>query len=224
MEFPFARDRDYPFAELRAFRSDLLKFRQINHQFSDDLRCNKLHWAKTYNEEIAPTAILADEKGFGERETFRLMPEGYPADIVLGLDTGNIPCQITVADPVWPSMNDRSGGGYVRSLQMELLRTDELTFGGKNTYKKDGVIISEPHARDVQEDYLACRLGLGQALARKQMHDGSGFALLIYARGHRFQLIDFDFSTFVAATVREIDPVSFKPLWVVDDGFLWELP
>ena len=223
IEFPFERDRDYSFAELRTFLSELRVNRQNDPAFSAEVRCNRVPWAKVYNEEIVPIALLADQKGLRETDTFRLTAEGDPADIVLGLATGKVLCQITVADPTWPEKNPKSGSGYVRSLRMELLREGEPAFGGRYTYKKNGTIVSEPHARDVREDYDACRRGLFQAFKRKQGHDGSGYALLIYARGYRFQLIDFDLSALVSAAVREFGEINFRPVWVVDDKFFWEL-
>jgi len=226
IEYPFVRGREYPFSKLTEFRSDLLAHRQNDQNFSGDIRLNKLPWAKVYNEEIVPIALLADVKRFEESETFKLMPEGDPADIELGLVTGKLRCQVTLADPVWSDRKSGRGSGYLSSLRMRLLSEGFPAFGGRKIHQeKNGEIVSVPDALSQQKRNSACRLGLRQAMVRKQKHDGTGFALLIYARELCFQLIDcdrFELSDFVSDAMRDICTFKFRPLWVVDDGFLWE--
>ncbi len=123
-------------------------------------------WAKEYNEELAPVALLADHKGFDDREKFTRMPEGNPVDVVLRLHDKTIRCQVTVAFPVWPGMSITGGGGYEYSLGMERLGMGAPYFGGGVTRKEHGVIISEPHARHPSVDYAACKDGLVAAIKR----------------------------------------------------------
>jgi hypothetical protein len=228
IDFPFERNREYLFGDLRECQSKLSRIRQ--KRFSDDLRRNKLPWAKHYNEELAPIALLADHKGFDDREKFTLTPEGHPVDVVLRLHDKMIPCQVTVAFPAWPEMSIKGGGGHEYSLRMELLGKGKPYFGGGKTRrggktrKDHGVIISEPHARHPLVDYAACKAGLVAAIKRKQSYDGAGRALLIYAREYHIHLIDLDAHVLIEDAVREAGGITFHPLWVVDQGLFWEAP
>lgn len=105
---------------------------------------------------------------------------------------------------------------------MEVLRKGDPAFGGAKIRRENGSILCEPHARDALVDYEACKQGLVSAIKRKQPHDGSGCALLIYARGYRFQLIDFDISALIKDGLNLAGDTKFAPLWVVDANFFWE--
>jgi hypothetical protein len=222
IHFPFSRGRKYTFGELRAFEAALLKTRQQDAVFSGNLRSNRGPWAKTRNEELLPIGLLADHKGLADSDKFELMPEGHFTDVQVYTGGHTHRYQVTVADPAWDDSGPGSSGGYLHHLRMELLRCGEPAFGGANTSKENGIIVSKPHARDVRDDIDACRLRLIDAIKRKQLHDGTGCTLLIYARGHRFSLIDVNLAELVANIVRQAGATNFERVCVVDDHFFWE--
>jgi hypothetical protein len=222
IHFPFLRGEKHTFSELRAFEAALLKIRQEDPVFSGDLRSNKLPWAKARNEELLPIVLLADHKGFADSEEFELMPEGHPTDVTVYAARNTRAYQITVADPAWDVSGPGSSGGYLHHLRMEQLRLGEPAFGGANTRKEYGVIVSEPHARNVQDDIDACRRRLVEAIKRKRTHDGTGCTLLIFARGYRFLLIDVDVAELVADVVYQAAASKFERFCVLDEKFLWE--
>ncbi len=216
------RGQKYAFGELRAFEAALLKTRQQDAVFSGDLRSNRVSWAKTRNEELLPIGLLADHKRFADSDKFELMPDGHFTDVQVYTKRRTIRYQITVADPAWDDSGPGSSGGYLFSLRMERLRLGEPAFGGANTRKENGIIVSEPHARDVQDDINGCRHRLVDAIKRKQAHDGTGCTLLIYARGYRFLLIGVNVVELVANAVRQGGATSFERVCVVDEHFFWE--
>jgi hypothetical protein len=222
LHFPFLRGHKYAFAELRAFEAALRETRQHDAVFSGDLRSNRFPWAKTRNEELLPIGLLADQKGFADEDKFALMPEGHSTDVQVYTGRQTARYQITVADPSWDDSGPGRRGGYLHHLRMERLRLGEPAFGGANTRKENGIIVSEPHARDVCDDINACRCRLIDAIKRKQVHDGTGCTLLIYARGYRFLLIDVDVSELVANAVRQAGTMTFERVCVVDERFFWE--
>jgi hypothetical protein len=95
-------------------------------------------------------------------------------------------------------------------------------FGGANTKKENGIIVSEPYARSVQDDIDACRRRLIEAIKRKQAHDGSGCTLLIFAREYRFLLTDVNVAELVTDAVCQAGANSFERVCVVDEKFFWE--
>ncbi|HJW42626.1 MAG TPA: hypothetical protein VJ476_15530 [Rhizomicrobium sp.] len=224
LEFPFVRDQYYSIGALRAFELELATYRQRDQEFSGELRSNRLPWAKAWNEELVPIALMANQKCYADRDAFRLMPEGHSTDVEILAENRRVACQVTVADPAWSETGPGSSGSYLHHLRMEQLRQGGPAFGGGNTCKIDGTIISEPHARDALDDLTACRRRLVEAIERKRSHEGKGTTLVIYARGHRFLLIDFDMTELVAGAVRDADAQSFERVCVVDDKFIWETP
>lgn len=220
--FPFLRGQKYAFGELRAFEAALLKARQQDAAFSGDLRSNRISWAKTRNEELLPIGLLADHKGFADSDKFELMPAGHSTDVQVYTGGHTTRYQITVADPAWDDSSPGSSGGYLHHLRMELLRLGGPAFGGVNTRKENGIIVSKPHARDVQDDIDGCRRRLIEAIKRKQVHDGTGCTLLIYARGYRFLLIDVNVAELIANAVCQAGATRFERVCVVDEHFFWE--
>jgi hypothetical protein len=187
------------------------------------LSCAAIHsWAKAWNEELLPVSLYAEGKALPDEARFQLMPDGHATDVELILPRGKLACQVTVADPSWAEEGPGSSGGYLHHLQMECLREGRPAFGGANTAKTEGKIVSTPHARHVTEDLVACRRSLANAIRRKAVHDGTGCTLLIYARGQRFLLIDFDMATLVADAVRNAAASRFAGIAIVDNRFFWE--
>jgi hypothetical protein len=221
VSLPFARGETYPIRDLRAFAAELAAQRQAEPAFSGELRSNRLGWAKAWNEELLPVLLFVDQEGISDDGTFRLMPEGHATDVELVVQGQQIACQVTIADPSWADAGPAKSGGYLHHLQMECLREGRPAFGGGNTAKVDRKIVSSPHARDVAEDLAACRRSLAAAIRRKADHDGSRSMLLIYARGQRFLLVDFDMAALVGKAVRDVGATSFARIAVVDDKFLW---
>lgn len=150
------------------------------------------------------------------------MPDGHATDVELVLPGGNLAYQVTVADPSWADEGPGSSGGYLHYLQMECLREGRPAFGGANVSKTKGKVVSAPHARDVAQDFAACRRSLTNAIRRKAAHDGTGCTLLIYARGQRFLLVDFDMAALVADAVRDSPATNFASIVVVDNHLFWE--
>lgn len=222
IHYPFLRGHKYSFGELRTFEATLLQARQLDAAFSGDVRSNRVIWAKTRNEELLPIALLADSKGFPDSDKFELMPEGHSTDVQVYRGEQTIRYQITVADPSWADTSPRGRGGHLRHLRMERLRLGKPAFGGANMRKEKGVIVSEPHARDVRDDVDACRRALVEAIKRKQVHDGAHCTLLIYAREYRFLLIDLNVAELVTDAVLQAGATSFERVCVVDERFFWE--
>jgi hypothetical protein len=222
IQFPFLRGQKYTFGELRAFEAALLTARQQEGVFSGDLRSNRVSWAKTRNEELLPIGLLADQQGLADSDRFELMPEGHSTDVQVYRGEHTTRYQVTVADPTWENSGPSSSGGYLHHLRMELLRCGKPAFGGANTRKKNGIIVSTPHARDVQDDIDACRRRLIDAIKRKKAHDGTGCTLLIYARGHRFLLIDVNVAELVTDSVLQAGATSFERVCVVGERFFWQ--
>jgi len=221
IQLPFLRGQRYGFAALRAFETALLNTRQRDSEFSDQLRSNRLSWGKVRNEELLPILLLGNSAEFADGDEFELMPEGHAVDIQLHTRQDITAYQITVADPSWGERS-AANGSYLYHLRTERLRAGDPAFGGAHTWREGGIIHSTPHARDAMEDMKACQQSLTEAVKRKQAHDGSECVLLIYARGHRFLLIDFDIKEVVAQAVRAAGATTFKNIIVVDDGLLWE--
>lgn len=160
----------------------MLNTRQRDSEFRDQLKSNRISWGKVRNEELLPIFLLGNMAEFTDDDEFELMPEGHAFDIQLHTRQGTIAYQITVADPCWGERST-ANGSYLYHLRAERLRAGDPAFGG--------IIRSTPHARDAMEDMKAGQQSLTEAVKRKQAHDGSECVLLIYARGHRFLLIDF---------------------------------
>ncbi len=221
IQLPFLRGQRYRFAALRAFETTLLNTRQRDPEFSDQLRSNRLSWGKVRNEELLPILLLGNSAEFADDDEFELMPKGHAVDIQVHTRQGNTAYQITVADPSWGKLST-ANGSYLYHLRAERLRAGDPAFGGAHTWREGGIIHSTPHARDAMEDMKACQQSLTEAVTRKKTHDGSECVLLIFARGHRFLLIDFDIKEVVAQSVRAAGATTFKNIIVVDDGLLWE--
>jgi len=222
LRFPFVRGEAYTLRDLRTFAAELLARRQVDPAFSAELRSNRHSWAKAWNEELLPVSLYAEGKALPDEAKFRLMPDGHATDVELILPGGNLACQVTVADPSWADEGPGSSGGYLHHLRMECLREGRPAFGGANVSKTKGRIVSSPHARDVAGDLVACRRSLTKAIRRKAVHDGTGCTLLIYARGQRFLLIDFDMAALVAEAVRDSAATNFASIVVFDNRFFWE--
>ena len=220
--FPFLRAQRYSFGELRAFEARLLNVRGQDQILSANLRSNRIPWAKIRNEELVPTRLLADHKRFADNDQFELMPEGNPTDIQVYTGQHKARYQITLAYQEWDSSPQGSSGGYRDHLRRERLRCGQAAFGGKNTRKENGAIVSEPHARDVRDDIEACQCGLIKAIKRKQAHDGTGCTLLIYAREYRFLLIDVDLTELIPHAVCQAGLNRFERVCVADEKFFWE--
>src|SRR5882724_857520 len=99
--FPFERGKEFALGELRAFESSLSDRRQLNPALSGELRCNKVAWAKTRNEELVPLKLFVDHHALPDDDRFILMPPGDAVDVQLTTRAGQIPFQVTVVDPAW---------------------------------------------------------------------------------------------------------------------------
>ena len=202
IEFPFQRDTHYSLGELRKFRTELVRTRKTNQDFSSDLRSNdsEISWAKLWNEELAPLAILADVLNCNDEDEFKISVRAMSGpDAYLVFDNLELPVQITVSDPEWESGGN---GGYTNYLENEVLRGGGVAWGGGGTKKDSGKIVSCPRTLNSHESIAACRRGIWNSLERKVGKSKGANLLLVYARGYQIQTID-DGLEFVVEVVIE---------------------
>ena len=148
------------------------------------------------------------------------MPEGDSLDAELVHDGQRRGVQITIADPAWS--NVRFTPGHLHALKTEhLARRDSCSGAGADSPREGGRVVSEPHARDLEDDIEACKSGLIAAIARKSPHDGRGITLLILAREFTHLLLDVDSEALVAEAAAAAPATSFDQLYVVDSGLFW---
>lgn len=218
LRFPFTRGVEADLGQLREFFRELSSFRQADQSFSQKVRENRLPW-KAWNEELVPLMYVADGLGLPDSERFRLMPEGDPVDLELTSDRERRLFQVTVAELAWPG--GKLPPGHVRALKTERLAQGHV-WGGARVRRENGTVISEPHARGVDDDVQACKAGLIAALERKSKFDGRGQSLLVLARDFTPLLYDVDVRSMIEDAVAAAPSTSFGQLFVVDSGVFWQ--
>lgn len=83
MEFPFNRDVFYSVGQLRDFEVELASRRAADKHFSDNLRSNKLPWAKLRNEELMPFALVLTGVKFLVQRSLKLRGKVRAAPIYI---------------------------------------------------------------------------------------------------------------------------------------------
>jgi hypothetical protein len=126
---------------------------------------------------------------------------------------------VTVADLVWPEASFRPG--HLHALKTEQL-AEGFVWGGARLGREGGKTVSAPHARGLEEDVEACKVGLITALERKRTHDGRGKTLLVLARDFTRHLYDVDTAAMIAAAVAAAPATTFDRLCIVDSGVFWQ--
>ena len=111
MRFPFERDRIYTIGELRAFEREFPAARQKDDALSKAWRAPNTPEMKRLvkiREETYPIKLLAHHKRYPDNATFHLTPFAFPGvDAEINSVGEHFNLQITIADPIWPSNNDR---------------------------------------------------------------------------------------------------------------------
>lgn len=200
--FPFLRGQQYSIGELRAFEKELLSKRQIDQDFSSELRISAQSWAKLRNEELVPFEHLVNWLNIPNEFSFEISPEGHLGpDITLVLLAGSISFQITTADPDW-----NGNGGRTQALENLALKRDGVAWGAGGTYKdgSKGQLISQPRAIDSLESQKACRDGIIKALKNKLSKPKTADCLIVYARQFSRELVDEGFVEFLQPIVSEV--------------------
>jgi hypothetical protein len=203
----------YTIGHLREVASGIIGDRQKDPALSAKLRTqlrSEVPWAKSWNEELFPLKLLADHKKFLDADMFRWTPEGV-ADFEIRAAGAVIKIQSTMAYPEW-SVTVSQRGGHVHHREMKNVNAVGHSFGGG--------LVSVPRARGYEEDLRAWRSGIRTALAGKLKPKYAGCGLLIFARGCRFNTIDFSFEEVVTPALTEVGTATwgqvFETLYVLD--------
>lgn len=200
--FPFLRGMQYSIGELRAFEKELLFKRQIDQDFSSELRINTQTWAKLRNEELVPFEHMVNWLNIPDEFEFRISLECHSGpDITLFLPNVSIGIQVTVADPEW-----NGNGGRTQALENQALRLNGIAWGAGGTFKRGskGPLVSQPRAHDSLESQRACRDGIIKAVRNKLSRPKTADCLIVYARQFSKELIDEGFIDFLQPIVSEV--------------------
>ena len=200
IDFPFYRSVPHTIGQLRQFAFHLAQTRKANQPFSSNLRSNKkLPWAKLWNEELAPLAILANILKCNDEDKFIISEQAAPGpDAYLTFNNVELRIQITVSDPEWGGGGE---GGYIDFLQNEVLREGGVAWGGGGTRKDNGTILSSPKVLNSHERITACRRGIWSALERKAGKSNGANLLHVYARDYLIQTMDEGFQFVVEMVI-----------------------
>jgi len=152
-----------------------------------------------------------------DADSFMWTPDG-PADFTIGLSSGPLNIQCTMAYPEWPAAAGKPPG-QIHYLEMKQYNETGRSYGGG--------LISEPHAREAEEDVRAWQAGINSAVLNKLRPKYAGTHLLVYVPRCQFDTIDFSFSDIVGAAVREVPDWKdvFKGLYILDapEGAFFEI-
>ena len=196
-------DVDLPFRDgqwcsvglLRAVRKNILDRADSDKEFRHAMRVNdqgRYPWAKTWLEEICPSALLANRLGLADDATFRWTPKAA-ADVEFRSNGRAIKIQCTTAHPHWPNSLGEQGG-HLHHLEMQELNVRGHVFPGGG--------VSRAIARDLETDLETWRVAIAHAQANKISADYGGCWPLIYACGATSAILDFFREVAVAATDR----------------------
>lgn len=175
-KFPFARDRDYPIADLYNFE---IEVRQSSGRVPD--------WWKLWEEEVAPVASFVRHKILAEYSHFRILPSGHQIDVMLTNSVRPLNIQVTVADPVSSEENP----GQEHALRMKHLGQQGFVSAlGPVTNNRIRGESGPDRIEDTSSFYsreksdLAVVRGIVRALDGKSNVDGGGNVLIVWVRGH----------------------------------------
>jgi hypothetical protein len=176
------------------------------------MRVQSEKWAKDWNEEIYPLKVFADHKALSDDAEFYWTPEGA-ADFTIRAGDGEIiKIQSTMAYTELPDSIAKQGG-HLNKLEMIQFNKEGHSFPGG--------LVSQPNALDANTDVEAWQRGIAKALSNKLRLEYTGFHLLIFARGCRFNTIDFPFEQVVTPAIEQVGTAVcervFDALYVFDD-------
>jgi hypothetical protein len=204
----------YMIGRLREVAAGIIDDRHKDPVLSAKLRTqlrSEVPWAKSWNEELFPLKLLADHKKLADDDTFRWTPADVADFEIRAAGETMMKIQSTIAYPEW-SVTAGQRGGHVHHREMENVNTVGHSFGGGG--------ISVPRARDYEEDLRAWRSGITTALVGKLKSKYADCGLLIFARGCRFNTIDFGFEEVVRPAIAEVGSATwasvFETLYVLD--------
>ena len=208
---PFQPEMTYSIGKLRDTARTILRERQadpaLSAKFRTQLRTD-IPWAKSWNEEFFPLKLFADHMALADEDTFQWTPEGA-ADFTVRTLTGIIPLQCTMAYPIWTAAGGNPAG-QVHYLEMRQYNNTGRSYRGG--------LISEPCARDTEEDLKAWRSTITGALRAKLKPGYRGCRLLILVPACQFDTIDFDFDEVVRPAIDAVEdwPRYFDSVYVLD--------
>jgi hypothetical protein len=169
---------------LRSWEVDLLKARQLDQEFSSDIRRATGANARdkgVRNKELAPLELFAKHNNLDDSITFRMMPAGHCADVELKSPERILKLQMTIASPCWGSPDE---AGHQYALKIELLaRNGGALAAARFNRQANGDIVSEGGIVSESERSEACRTGMEIAIRKKMRQAGKGTILIVYARG-----------------------------------------
>ena len=129
----------------------LMARQALSAKFRTQLRAD-IPWAKSCNEEFFPLKLFADHMRLADYDTFQWTPDG-------AADVRDIRLQCTMAFPIWPAAGGKPAG-QIHHLEMRQYNREGLSLDR-------GGLVSEPHARDSEEDLQAGRYAIAGALRAK---------------------------------------------------------
>lgn len=208
---PFQADTIYPIRDLREVADRIIRERRADQALSAKFRTQlrtDIPWAKSWNEEFFPLKLFADHMGLADSDTFQWTPEGA-ADFTVRTSFETIRLQCTMAYPIWPAA-DGKPAGQIHHLEMRQYNREGLSYRGG--------LVSEPHARDTEEDLRAWRSAITGALRAKLKPRYGGCHLLIFAPACQFDTIDYNFVDVVRAAVHAAEDWQryFDAVYVLD--------
>ena len=211
LSLPFQAGTAYSIGELRTIADRILGERQADQALSAKFRTQlrpDIPWAKSWNEEFVPLRLFADHMKLADGDTFQWTPEGA-ADFTVRTRAETMRLQCTMAYPIWPAAGGKSAG-QIHHLEMRQFNKEGLSYRGG--------LVSEPHARGLEEDLVAWRSAVGGALRAKLKPGYRDCRLLIFARACQFDTIDFDFENVVRPALNAVQdwPRYFDAVYVLD--------
>jgi hypothetical protein len=208
---PFQAGTINPIGELRTAADRILRERQADQALSAKFRTQlrpDIPWAKSWNEEFFPLRLFADHMKLADTDTFQWTPDGA-ADFTVRTPAETLCLQCTMAYPIWPAAGGKPAG-QIHHLEMRQFNSEGLSYRGG--------LVSEPHARDVEEDLQAWRPAIAAALRAKLKPGYEGCRLLIFARACQIDTIDFEFEDVVRPAVDAVPDWAryFDAVYVLD--------
>ena len=145
--FPFREGEWYSLGDLRGEAKAVSNRAHSDKEFCHAMRLNdqrRVPWAKTWNEEIYPSSLLADRLGLANDATFCWTPKGA-ADVEFRSNGRAIKIQCTTAYPHWPNSLGEQGG-HLFHLEMQELNVKGYVFAGGG--------VSRLNAQDLEADLV----------------------------------------------------------------------
>jgi hypothetical protein len=116
-----------------------------------------------------------------------------------------------MAYPIWTAAGGKPAG-QIPHLEMRQYNT--------NGHSYRGGLVSEPCARNLEEDLKAWRFAISGALSKKLRPGYEACRLLIFAAACQFDTIDFDFEEVVRPALEEVGSKNweryFDTIYVID--------